>query len=230
MSVSEQADARKQAVAEHVLERLLPSLSQDMILGIGTGSTTNFFIDALAEHKSRFAACVVSSKASEARLSQHDIPITDLREVVSVPFYVDGADECDPDFSLIKGGGAALTREKIIASAADRFICIMDESKYVEQLGAFALPVEVIPMASALIARKLDALGGRSVLREGCTTDNGNHILDVHDLRISNPFELETQINNLAGVVTCGLFAINAADEVFMGTRSGVEALKRKHQ
>ena len=222
------ADLRKKAVAEYVLEHLLPELSSDRALGIGTGSTTNFFIDALAQYKDRIGACVVSSSGSEERLARHGIEAIPMSKVDSIPLYIDGADECDPDFALIKGGGAALTREKIIASAAERFICIMDESKLVDQLGAFPLPVEVIPMATAWLVKRLSQLGGSAQHRADCVTDNGNHIIDVSGLNISDPKELEATINHMPGVVTCGLFAMDPADEVYVGRKSGVEKIHRR--
>lgn len=192
---------------------------------MGTGSTTNFFIDELALVKHLFDAAVSSSEASTQRLQAHGIPVLDLNAIARVDVYIDGADEVDAQRNLIKGGGAALTREKIVASAADEFICIVDESKVVDVLGAFPLPVEVIPMARNLVARGLVRLGGQPVWREGVVTDNGNWILDVLNLRITEPLQLETAINNLAGVVCNGLFAHNAADAVLIASSNGVRHL-----
>ncbi|MCL1886980.1 MAG: ribose-5-phosphate isomerase RpiA [Betaproteobacteria bacterium] len=200
------------------------------IIGVGTGSTANFFIDELGKIRNEIAGAVASSEATEARLRSHNIQVFDLNEVSSIPLYVDGADEITYQGAMIKGGGGALTREKIIASAADRFICIADESKLVEVLGTYPLPVEVIPMAHALIARKLASFGGKPELRikEGqpYRTDNGNFILDIRQLRIADPVALENEINNMPGVVSVGLFAKRGANICLLGTSAGVKTLE----
>ena len=203
----------------------LGELHDGMVLGVGTGSTVNALIDQLAPWKQRLRGTVSSSEASTARLRALGIPVLDLNEVPDLGLYIDGADEATPARALIKGGGAALTREKIIAAAARRFVCIVDDTKLVDTLGRFPLPVEVIPMARELVARQLRALGGRPVWRERIITDNGNHILDVHDLRISDPRALETTINQLAGVVTVGLFALRPADLLIVGTDEGLRTI-----
>jgi ribose 5-phosphate isomerase A len=200
---------------------------QGGIVGVGTGSTVNHFIDALATIKDRIQGAVPSSEVSSARLRAHGIPVLDLNETGPLELYVDGADEANPRLELIKGGGGALTREKIVASASRRFVCIADESKLVEVLGRFPLPVEVIPMARSLVSARLAELGGRPVLREGFTTDNGNQILDVHGLRISEPVSLEQQLNNIPGVVCAGLFALRPADVLLLGTPKGIRILHR---
>lgn len=205
-----------------------PWLQVDAYIGVGTGSTANHFIDALAAMQHRFAGAVASSVASADRLKSHGIRVVELNEVSSLAVYVDGADEINPAFSMIKGGGAALTREKIVASAADQFVCIADRSKWVEQLGTFPLPIEVIPMARSLVARKLIGLGGTPVLRENTRTDNGNEILDVHDLNIKDPAHLESQINQIAGVVTNGLFAARRADVLLMDLDGEVHTQQRR--
>jgi len=220
-------DQLKQAVAQQALDYIRPRLERDTIVGVGTGSTTNFFIDYLAECKGLFDGCVASSEASAERLRGHNIPVYDLNVVDAVAVYVDGADESNERLELIKGGGAALTREKIVAAVAEEFVCIADESKWVDTLGEFPLPVEVIPMARSHVGRQLTALGGDPVYREGVTTDNGNIILDVHNLRIHRPKELESEINQIVGVVTNGLFAHRPADKLFLGTAQGVEEKSR---
>lgn len=212
-------NASKQAAAEAALAFVEP----DTIVGIGTGSTANFFIDALAGMKDRIKGAVASSEASAARLRSHGIEVFDLNSVSDIPVYVDGADEVNAHREMIKGGGGALTREKIVAAVAGKFICIVDDSKVVKRLGAFALPVEVIPMARSYVARKLVGLGGRPEYRDGFVTDNGNIILDVHNLDIDRPIKLEQDINNLVGVVTNGLFANRPADVVLVGGKHGVE-------
>ncbi|MDL2283850.1 ribose-5-phosphate isomerase RpiA [Oxalobacter sp. OttesenSCG-928-P03] len=203
---------------------------EGQIIGVGTGSTANFFIDELGKIKDRIAGAVASSVATAERLRSHNIRVFDLNEVSSIPVYIDGADEITYQGAMIKGGGGALTREKIIASAADRFICIADESKLVPLLGAFPLPVEVIPMAYALIARRLTALGGKPALRmqdgQPYRTDNGNYILDTRELQIANPVSLENEINNMPGVVTAGLFAGRGANLCLLGTPDGVRTLE----
>ncbi|MBS0578400.1 MAG: ribose-5-phosphate isomerase RpiA [Proteobacteria bacterium] len=212
-------DAKKRQVARAALE-LVP---EGATLGIGTGSTVNLFIEALAEHPGRIRNAVSSSEASSARLRTIGIPVLELNDLPGLDLYIDGADEANPARQLIKGGGAALTREKIIAAAARRFVCIVDETKLVATLGKFPLPVEVIPMARELVARDLARRGGRPVWRAGCVTDNGNHILDVHDLRITDPVGLEAAINQVVGVVTVGLFAARPADVLLVGTSNGVQ-------
>jgi ribose 5-phosphate isomerase A len=209
----------------HAAHASLAMLRDDMILGIGTGSTINSFIDLLGTEgwASRLRGAVSSSDGSSARLRALGTPILDLNDVPELPLYIDGADEATRGRMLIKGGGAALTREKIIAAAADRFVCIVDDSKLVETLGRFALPVEVIPMARSYVARQLALLGGRPVWRRDTVTDNGNHILDVHELRITDPIAMEAAINQIAGVVTVGLFAARPADLLIIGGSGGVE-------
>lgn len=204
----------------------LDYLDDVRIVGVGTGSTVNYFIDALAGIRSRIEGAVSSSDASTARLKKIGIPVLDLNSTGDLDVYVDGADEATRHLQLIKGGGGALTREKIVAAASRQFICIADDSKLVDVLGTFPLPVEVIPMARSLVARKLTAFGGRPELRAGFTTDNGNVILDVHNLQIMEPAKLESQINDIPGVVTCGLFAMRPADVLLLGDDSGVKILK----
>ncbi len=216
-------DAKKRSVAEAALALIEPRLTPKTIVGVGTGSTTNFFIDALAAVRHKFDACVSSSDASTKRLEAQGVTVLDLNSVDRVEVYVDGADEVNPARQLIKGGGGALTREKIVAASADEFICIVDETKQVDILGGFPLPVEVIPMARGLVARALVQLGGSPEWRQAFTTDNGNLILDVHELAITDPAALESRINNLAGVVTNGIFAAQAADLVLVATADGVE-------
>ncbi len=215
------ADANKRRAAEAALQHVPPGC----ILGVGTGSTVRFLIEALAASPGRIHAAVSSSNATTALLVAAGIAVLDLNDVADLPLYIDGADEATRARHLIKGGGGALTREKIIAAAATRFICIIDESKLVGTLGAFPLPVEVIPMARALIARQLQARGARPVWRQGCVTDNGNHILDVHGLIIDDPPSLEREIGALAGVVTVGLFAVRPADLLLIGTAHGCEVI-----
>jgi ribose 5-phosphate isomerase A len=203
----------------------LPYVRAGMILGIGTGSTVNAFIDALIASPTRIKGAVSSSNASTARLRAGGIEVMDLNEVGSLEVYVDGADEATRAHHLIKGGGAALTREKIIAAAARQFVCIMDDAKLVTVLGKFPLPVEVIPMARAYAATRIDAMGGRAVWRKGVVTDNGNDVLDVHGLTITDPVGMEKEINQIVGVVTVGLFAQRGADVLVVGTDTGVETL-----
>jgi ribose 5-phosphate isomerase A len=195
------------------------------VLGVGTGSTVNFLIDELAARRIPLAGAVSSSNGSTERLKAAGIAVLDLNDVESIDTYIDGADETNPKRQLIKGGGAALTREKIIAAAARRFVCIADDAKLVETLGAFPLPVEVIPMARNLVSRELARLGGRPVWREGVITDNGNHILDLRDMRITDPVALESAINQITGVVTVGLFAARPADIVILGGAQGVRRI-----
>ena len=211
-------DALKKQVAEAAL-RFVP---EGEIIGVGTGSTANFFIDGLVTLKDRIKGAVASSEATAERLKQHGIEVFSLNDVGNLSVYVDGADEVNSHREMIKGGGGALTREKIVAAAAREFICIVDASKQVKRLGAFPLPVEVIPMARSYVARKLVALGGQPEYREGFVTDNGNIILDVHNLDITNPIELETTLNNIVGVVTNGLFAKRPADVVLVGENGTV--------
>jgi ribose 5-phosphate isomerase A len=218
--VNSSQNTGKQAAARAALE----FVEAGKVLGVGTGSTVNFFIDELAARRIAIAGAVSSSNASTARLKAAGIAILDLNEVGTIDTYVDGADETNHRRQLIKGGGAAHTREKIIAAASRRFICIADDAKLVDTLGAFPLPVEVIPMARALVSRALSALGGRPVWREKVITDNGNHILDVHDLRIDDPVALESSINQITGVVTVGLFAARPADLVILG---GADRVRR---
>lgn len=196
-----------------------------LVIGVGTGSTVDCFIDALASMQPRLAGAVSSSERSSERLRAHGIPVLDANEVEGLPLYVDGADEIDPKGCMIKGGGAALTREKIVADLADRFICIADASKRVATLGRFPLPIEVIPMASAQVARAVARLGGRAVLRQGVTTDNGGLILDVHGLQISDPPAMERDINQWPGVVSVGIFARHRATLCLLGTTEGVQTL-----
>ncbi len=219
-------DDLKQAVAEAALAHLRPLLESATVLGIGTGSTADRFIDGLAPLRGLIETTVASSEASAERLRSHGIPVSDLNAVDRVDFYIDGADECNHALQLIKGGGAALTREKIVAAVADQFICIADESKLVDVLGAFPLPVEVIPMARSHVARELVRLGGDPVYREGVVTDNGNVILDVYNFSIPQPLATEEKINNITGVVANGLFALRPADLLLLGTSSGVQTLR----
>ena len=212
---------KKQQVAAAALNYL----RDDSVLGVGTGSTVNALIDLLAPWKTRLRGALASSTASTERLRALGIPVLDLNDVPELGIYIDGADEANPRRELIKGGGAALTREKIIAAAARSFVCIVDDSKLVDVLGQFPLPVEVIPMAREYVARQLTALGGNPVWRAGVITDNGNQILDVHGLRISAPRALEAAINQLAGVVTVGLFAARPADVLIVGTEAGTRTI-----
>ncbi|HHJ19105.1 MAG TPA: ribose-5-phosphate isomerase RpiA [Gammaproteobacteria bacterium] len=217
-------DEMKKAAAEAAIEYI----ENGMIVGIGTGSTANHFIDLLAKIKGRIDGTVASSEASAERLRGHGIPVMDLNQVGDLGLYVDGADESNPYFHLIKGGGGALTREKIVAGASEKFVCIADESKLVNVLGKFPLPVEVIPMAQSYIARQLVKLGGQPRLREGFTTDNGNIILDVLNLEIMEPVKLEQQINMLPGVVTVGIFAHRPADVLILGGPDGARTVEPK--
>lgn len=213
----------KKAVAKAALDHI----PQDCVVGVGTGSTANFFIEQLASIKGRIEGAVASSEASAARLKGAGIRVFDLNVVSDVPVYVDGADEVDHQLHMIKGGGGALTREKIVAAVARKFVCIADASKLKDVLGGFPLPVEVIPMARSHVGRELLRLGGRPELRQGFTTDNGNLILDVHGLRIDDPVGLESTINQIVGVVTNGLFARRGADVLLLGTPTGVQTLSR---
>ncbi len=213
-------DELKQATARAAIEHV-PS----GIIGVGTGSTANFFIDELAKIKHKIDGAVASSEATAQRLKQHGIEVLDLNEAGELAVYVDGADEITAHMHMIKGGGGALTREKIVAACSRKFVCIADASKLVGMLGKFPLPVEVIPMARSYVARQLTALGGQPVLRQGFATDNGNVILDVHGLQIMNPVELEARINAIVGVVTNGLFAARPADVLLLGAEDGVKTL-----
>lgn len=217
MATDTEAQKRNAAIAALAL------VPAGATLGVGTGSTVNLFIEALAEHPGRVRSAVSSSDASSARLKAAGIEVLDLNDLTELHLYVDGADEATPARALIKGGGGALTREKIVAAAARRFVCIVDERKIVARLGKFPLPIEVIPMARELVARELTARGGRPVWRRACVTDNGNHILDVHDLIIEHPAALERELNQITGVVTVGLFAVRPADVLLVGTPGGVE-------
>jgi ribose 5-phosphate isomerase A len=199
-------------------EKAIEYVQDGMIVGVGTGSTVAYFIDALARMKDRIAGTVSSSEKSTEHLRSYGIEVLDLNETGPLSIYIDGADECDPNKFLIKGGGAALTREKILAEASEKFVCIIDPSKRVPVLGTFPLPVEVIPMAQSLVARAITAIGGDPRLREGVVTDNGNAILDVHGLQITDPIALEQSLNQVPGVVTVGLFARRPADVVIIGT------------
>ena len=215
-------DQSKIAAAEAALD----FIESGMIVGVGTGSTVNHFIAALTRVKGKLDGTVASSVATEELLKKQNIPVMSLDRSGDLPLYVDGADEATRHLHLIKGGGGALTREKIIAAASGKFVCIVDSSKLVDVLGAFPLPVEVIPMAKSFVARQLVKLGGQPQLREGFTTDNGNLILDVRNLEILNPVELEQRINQIAGVVTNGLFAQRGADVLLVGSESGVERIE----
>jgi ribose 5-phosphate isomerase A len=222
--MSAEGDAKKRLAAQAALDYVIDGA----VIGVGTGSTVNFFIDALIPCRNRVRAAVSSSNASSQRLVAGGITVLDLNDVDDLGVYVDGADEATRSLHLIKGGGAALTREKIVAAAAARFVCIADESKVVERLGTFPLPVEVIPMARSLVARRLATYGGRAVWRQGVVTDNGNHILDVHGLTIDDPVAMECELNQIAGVVTVGLFAQRPADVLIIGTAHGIEVLVPK--
>jgi ribose 5-phosphate isomerase A len=214
-------DDLKRAVAQAAIAYV----PDNCVVGVGTGSTANFFIDELAGIKHRIRGAVASSEASAKRLQGHGIEVLSLNDAGDLPVYVDGADEITRNMHMVKGGGGALTREKIVAAASGKFICVCDASKLVAVLGKFPLPIEVIPMAQRYIAQEVVKLGGQPKLREGFTTDNGNIILDVHNLQITNPIELETALNQLAGVVTNGLFARRAADVLLLGTADGVQTL-----
>lgn len=219
-------DELKKQVAQAAFKLVEDMFDEKMVIGVGTGSTANFFIDELAALSGDINATVASSEESARRLKQHNIPVVDLNAAGEVAVYVDGADEANHHLQLIKGGGAALTREKIIAAASKEFICIADESKLVKTLGEFPLPVEVIPLARSYVGRQIVKLGGDPVYREGCVTDNGNHILDIYNLEITDPRKLESDINQITGVVTNGLFADRPADLLILGTINGVKQLK----
>ncbi|HQV87992.1 MAG TPA: ribose-5-phosphate isomerase RpiA [Nitrosomonas sp.] len=214
-------DEQKRAAAEAAIQ-YVPA---GCIVGVGTGSTANYFIDELAKIKHKIEGAVASSDATAKRLKSHDIEVHDLNNVVDLPVYVDGADEITEHLHMIKGGGGALTREKIVAAVARKFICITDQSKLVNVLGNFPLPIEVIPMARSYVAREIVLLGGQPALRQGFVTDNGNVILDVHGLRIMNPVELEATLNQITGIVTNGLFARRSANTLLLGTDNGVRTI-----
>jgi ribose 5-phosphate isomerase A len=214
-------DEMKKMVAEAALQYVVPGT----IIGIGTGSTANHFIDCLADIKSRIDGTVASSRASAERLAAHGIPVMDLNAAGELSVYIDGADESNHHLHLVKGGGGALTREKIVAASAEKFVCIADASKLVDVLGEFPLPIEVIPMARSMVAREMVKLGGQPVYREGFVTDNGNDIIDVHNLRIMEPAKLEQELNNIPGVVTNGLFALRPADVLLLGSEDGVKKI-----
>lgn len=216
---------RQDEKKKQVAEAALAYIEDDTIVGVGTGSTVNFFIEYLASIKHRIDGAVSSSDATEALLKQHNIPVLSLNSANDIPVYIDGADEATKHLHLIKGGGGALTREKIIAAVSKKFVCIIDETKMVDVLGTFPLPVEVIPMAQSYIAREITKLGGQPILREGFTTDNGNIILDVHNMTILKPVELEQELNSLAGVVTNGLFAQRPADVLLIASDNGIKVL-----
>ena len=216
------------ALKKSAAEAALAYVEDDTVVGVGTGSTVNFFIDALASRRARITATVASSEASARRLRDLRIPVRELNDTDGCDVYVDGADEVTEHLAMIKGGGAALTREKIVAQASRRFVCVADQSKLVPVLGKFPLPVEVIPMARSFVARELVKLGGMPQLRDGVTTDNGNLILDVRGLTILNPVELETAINQIPGVVTNGIFARRPADVLLLATPEGVRTIKRR--
>ncbi|MBZ9539759.1 ribose-5-phosphate isomerase RpiA [Modicisalibacter tunisiensis] len=220
-------DELKQAVAAAAIDEIRPLLAADTVIGVGTGSTANRFIDALARFKHDFRGAVASSEATAERLRGHGIEVFELNHAGPLPVYVDGADEINAQLEMIKGGGAALTREKIVAACAERFVCIADASKRVEVLGGFPLPIEVIPMARSCVARELVKLGMTPVYRDGVVTDNGNQILDCYDALFEEPARTEAELNNLVGVVTNGLFARRPADVLLLGTAQGVERYTR---
>lgn len=220
-------DDLKREVARAALDFVRPHFGRLAVIGVGTGSTADLFIDALAPYAAQIKGAVASSERSAQRLAKVGIALADLNEVRELPVYVDGADEIDSGFHMIKGGGGALTREKIVAAVARQFVCIADESKRVAQLGRFPLPVEVVPMARAHVAHELERLGGRPAVRPNFVTDNGNLILDVQGLVIAQPVELEARINQIVGVVTVGLFAARPADVLLMGTQEGVKEYRR---
>lgn len=218
----------KQAVASAAFDYIRKHLHEDSVIGVGTGSTANLFIEELAKEKQKITATVASSEDTAQRLKEHGIPVFDLNAVDEVTVYIDGADETNEYLQLIKGGGAALTREKIIAAVAREFVCIADASKWVDVLGAFPLPVEVIPMARSHVGRQIVKLGGDPVYREGVVTDNGNIIIDVYNMSITDPRQLETDLNQVVGVVSNGLFAHRPADVLLLGRESGVETITAK--
>ena len=218
----------KKAVAKAAADYVQTQLHSDTVIGVGTGSTANFFIEYLGEFREDIPATVASSEETARRLKALDIEVIDLNAASEVSIYVDGADESNPYLHLIKGGGGALTREKIIAAVAREFVCIADESKQVDVLGEFPLPVEVIPMARSHVGREIVKLGGDPVYRDGFVTDNGNIIIDIHNMSIVDPRDLETKLNQITGVVTNGLFAIRPADQLILGTKDGIKTLTAK--
>jgi len=218
-------ESQKKRAANAAMELILPQLSTNTVLGVGTGSTADYFIDELKNWKHLFDAAVASSDRSSDLLTSRGIKVINLNAAPLIEFYIDGADEINPDRILIKGGGGALTREKIVAAASEQFICIADDSKQVEKLGIFPLPVEVLPMSRSLVARNLIELGGRPIWREAFETDNGNWILDVHGLLIEDPRELESTINDIPGVVANGIFAQRRADIVILGSNDGIRRI-----
>ena len=218
-------DELKIEVAKEAFNYVENSIERDTVIGVGSGSTANFFIEELGKVTNRLEGAVASSEETARRLKSIGIPVFDLNTVGEVQIYVDGADEANEYLHLIKGGGAALTREKIIAAASREFICIADESKLVPILGKFPLPLEVIPMSRSFVGRQIVKLGGDPVYREGCVTDNGNHIIDIFNLVIDHPADMEQRLNQIAGVVTNGLFAHRRADQLFLGTSSGVKII-----
>ena len=218
-------DELKRAVAQAAFEHVESMLDDETIVGVGTGSTANFFIEELGKISHKLNGTVASSEEYTRRLKEHNIPVFDLNAVGEISVYVDGADEANDHLQLIKGGGAALTREKIIAAASKEFVCIADDSKLVSTLGKFPLPVEVIPMARSYVARQIVKLGGDPVYRENCVTDNSNHIIDVFNLEILNPRKLEYDLNQITGVVASGLFANRGADRLLLGSITGVKTL-----
>lgn len=221
-------DSLKQAAAEAAVAYIRPYLEGGTAIGVGSGSTVNYFIDTLAKDKHLFAGAVASSEATAERLRQHGIEVLDLNLVSHLDFYIDGADEINRNLEMIKGGGAALTREKIVAAVARRFICIADSTKLVDRLGQFPLPIEVIPMARSYVAREIVRLGGNPVYREGVVTDNGNHIIDVHNIFIDSAMYMENRLNQITGVVTNGIFARRNADVLLLATNSGVKTMVAK--
>jgi ribose 5-phosphate isomerase A len=216
-------DRKKRAAAQAAIQHV----PAGCVIGVGTGSTANYFVDELANIKHKIGGAVASSEATAQRLREYGIEVVDLNSADEIPVYVDGADEITEHLHMVKGGGGALTREKIVAAVARKFVCIADESKLVRILGEFPLPVEIIPMARGYVARQIIRLGGQPVLRDGFITDNGNIILDVHGLQILDPVELETELNQITGVVTNGLFARRGADVLLLGTHNGVRTLER---
>lgn len=214
-------DDKKKAAAQAALEYV----ADDAVIGVGTGSTANHFIELLAAQRRRIEGTVASSDATAARLRRHGIPVYDLNGVGTVPVYVDGADEADHNLRLVKGGGGAFTREKILAAAAEKFVCIADDSKLVSVLGKFPVPVEVIPMARSYVARQIVKLGGNPIWRDGFVTDNGNVVLDIYNLNLTDPVAVEAELNQITGVVTNGVFARRPADVLILGTEEGVRTL-----
>ena len=221
------SEKQKQAAANAAAELVFSQCEVPLVIGVGTGSTANCFIECLSEYADNISGAVASSEATAERLKAKGIPVLPLNSVESIPYYIDGADEFDPHLCLIKGGGSALTREKIVAGCAEQFICIVDESKQVDVLGRFPLPVEVIPMACSSMIKQLSLLGGTPVERDGVVTDNGNVIIDVHGLSISDPISIEQRINHIPGVVTNGLFAMRPADVVLCASQTGVTFIQR---